>query len=120
MNNKGQTLVIFVIILPILLLVLALVVDLGLLSIEKRKIDNNTYDALEYYLDNIDNDDIKDKTYKLLESNLDDIEISISATNEYVEITVNKKYKGLLNIIYDNNITIKYIGNKENNEIIKG
>ena len=41
MNNKGQTLVTFIIILPILLIILALVVDLGFIYIEKRNIDNN-------------------------------------------------------------------------------
>ena len=73
MNNKGQVLIIFVIMLPIFLMVLALVVDLGLLSIEKRKIDNNAYDAVEYYLKNND----KEKTIKLLENNLSDINIKL-------------------------------------------
>ena len=58
MNNKGQTLVIFVIILPILLIMLTLIVDLGFMYIEKRNIENNVSDSLEYYLVNIAEDDI--------------------------------------------------------------
>lgn len=121
MNNKGQVLIIFVILLPIFLMILATVIDLGLLSIEKRKISNNTYDAVKYYLDNIDNTNIKEKTVKLLKSNLDDIDIEIIETNEYVEISVTKDYKSLYTIISnDQNINITYRGIKTNKEIIKG
>ena len=37
MNNKGQTLIIFVILIPILILVAALVVDTGLMTFEKER-----------------------------------------------------------------------------------
>ena len=90
---------------------------LGLLSIEKRKISNNTYDAVEYYLESNN----KEKTIKLLENNLSDIEINISDNNEYVEITVIKEYKSLYTIISnDQEISITYKGMKDNKEIIKG
>lgn len=116
MNNKGQVLVVFVILLPILLLIFTFVVDIGLLSIEKRKISNNTYDAVEYYLENLD----KEKTINLLNSNLEDIKIDIIDEDIYVIIYVEKNYKGIFNIIYDNKIVVKYKGNKETKEIIKG
>lgn len=116
MNNRGQVLVVFVILLPILLLIFTFVVDIGLLSIEKRKISNNTYDAVEYYLENLD----KEKTINLLNSNLEDIKIDITDEDIYVIIYVEKNYKGIFNIIYDNKIVVKYKGNKETKEIIKG
>ena len=116
MNNKGQVLVIFVILLPIFLMILTLIIDLGMLSIEKRKIDNNTYDALEYYLDSND----KEKTIKLIENNIEDVEVDIKDSENSVEISVSKEYKGIYNIIYDNKINITYIGNKETKKIIKG
>lgn len=116
MNNRGQVLVVFVILLPILLLIFTFVVDIGLLSIEKRKISNNTYDAVEYYLENLD----KEKTINLLNSNLEDIKIDIIDEDIYVIIYVEKNYKGIFNIIYDNKIIVTYKGNKETKEIIKG
>ena len=116
MNNKGQVLVVFVILLPILLLIFTFVVDIGLLSIEKRKIINNTYDAVDYYLESLD----KEKTINLLNSNLEDIKIDIKDEDIYVIISVEKEYKGIFNIIYDNKIVVKYKGNKETKEIIKG
>lgn len=121
MNNKGQVLVIFVIVLPIFLTILALVIDLGLFSIEKRKISNNVYDAVECYIKNIDNAEIKEKTTKLLQSNLDDIDIKLTDTNEFIKITVIKEYKGLYTIVSNNQkISITYKGLKQSKKIIKG
>ena len=100
----------------IILIVLGIVIDVGLLSIEKRKIDNNTYDALEYYLDS----ENKDKTIKLIEDNVEDVFIELTDAENNVYISVNKKYKGIFNIIYDDNIEINYIGNKETKKIVKG
>ena len=116
MNSKGQVLVIFVILLPIFLMIFTFAIDLGMLSIEKRKIDNNTYDALEYYLESNN----KDKTIKLIENNIEDIKVNIEDSENSVEISISKEYKGIYNIIYDNEIKITYIGNKETKKIIKG
>lgn len=120
MNNKGQVLVMLVIILPILLLILTFTIDYGLLSVEKRKLQNNTYEALEYYLDNYNDDNIYDKTIKLLETNLNDVEISIKDTDDYVEIEVKNNYKNLYSKIMNEDLNIKYIGLKTDKKIIKG
>ena len=121
MNNKGQTLVIFVIVLPILLIMLTLIVDLGFLYIEKRNIDNNVYSSLKYYLENINDNDIKGKVRKLLNKNIKELDINIDETNEYVEISVSKKHKSLYSIITHNTtIDISYKGMKESKRIIKG
>ena len=116
MNSKGQVLVIFVILLPIFLMILTFIIDLGMLSVEKRKIDNNTYDAAEYYLETNN----KDKTIKLIKNNIEEAEIDIQDSENSIEISVSKEYKGIYNIIYDNEIKITYIGNKETKKIIKG
>ena len=121
MNNKGQALVIFVIILPILLMVFTLIIDFGFLYIEKRNISNNVYDSVEYYLENIDDEDVLNKTKELLNKNIKDMKIDIKETDEYIKINVSKKRKSLYSIItHDTNINITYKGIKENKEIIKG
>jgi len=121
MNNKGQTLVMFVIVLPIILIILTLVVDMGLLYIEKRNISNNTKDAVEYYLDNLDDINIEPKINNLLNENIDDIKINIDNNTDYIEINVKKEYKSLYSVISnDQEISITYIGKKDNKEIIKG
>lgn len=119
-NNKGQTLIVFIILLPIVLLLLIFIVDYGLLSIEKRKINNNTYDALEYYLNNIDKSNVKTNTIKLIEANLDNVEIEINDELDYVEIIVKSSYKSLYNSLMNGELTIKYKGIKASKEIVKG
>ena len=121
MNSKGQVLIIFVILLPIFLTIFAFVIDLGLLSIEKRKVSNNTYDAVVYYAQNFEDPDVKEKTIKLLKNNLNDIDIEINNNNEFVEIIVTKEYKGLYTTISNNQeLNVIYQIQKENKEIIKG
>lgn len=122
MNNKGQTLVIFVIILPILLIMLTLVIDLGFLYIEKRNIENDVYDSVDYYLENINDTDIETKVNELLNKNISDIDnITINETEEYVEISILKTRESLYSIITNStDINISYKGFKNNNKIIKG
>ncbi len=122
MNNKGQTLVIFVIILPILLIMLTLIVDLGFIYIEKRNIENSVYDSLEYYLDNINEDDINNKVNKLLNKNIKNIyKLTINNDDKYVEITVSKIRKSIYSIITnDTEISVNYKGYKDSKKIIKG
>ena len=50
MNNKGQTLIIFVLILPVLLLFIAFFIDLSIVSLNKNKINNAIKDNLEVIL----------------------------------------------------------------------
>lgn len=122
MNNRGQSLVVFIIILPILLIIFTLVIDLGFMYIEKRSMDNNCYDAVEYYLENINKEDIDKKVNNLLNENIKNIdEILINDTEKYVEISIKKNRKSIYSIISNNTeIKIVYKGIKEDKRIIKG
>lgn len=122
MNNRGQSLVAFIIILPILLMILTLVIDLGFMHIEKRSMNNNCYDAVEYYLNNIDKEDINQRVNNLLNKNIKNIdEIFINDTDDYVEISIIKNRKSIYSVISnDIEIKITYKGMKEDKRIIKG
>ena len=62
-NNKGQSLVMFVLIIPIFLLILTLVYDVGNAIYEKDRLSNTNYLTIEYRLNNIDKvtEEYKDK-----------------------------------------------------------
>ena len=122
MNNKGQSLVVFIIILPILLMIFTLIIDLGFMYIEKRNIDINCYDAVEYYLENINKEDIEEKVNNLLNENIKNIdEILIKDEEDYVEISITKNRKSIYSIISNNTeIKIVYKGMKDDKRIIKG
>ncbi|NLA32857.1 MAG: hypothetical protein GX864_02820 [Mollicutes bacterium] len=88
MNNKGQTLVIFVILIPIFILILALVVDNGLIMNAKNKIIN-TSEII-----------IKNVYHKLDENNHESLIKELYDKNEI-------KYTNLITNYEDNKLTIK-------------
>ncbi len=81
LNNKGQSLVMFVVILPVIIMILMMVVDIGKMVNLKSELDNINYIAISYGLDNISDDDIQDKIRKLIYKNklgIDEVKIEIN------------------------------------------
>ena len=63
LNNKGQSLILFIIILPVLLIILVLVIDIGRVILMKRELDNINRIVLDYgidYMYEIDNNGLVD------------------------------------------------------------
>lgn len=80
LNNKGQSLVMFVVILPVIIMILMMVVDIGKMVNLKSELDNINYIAISYGLDNISDEDIQDKIRKLIYKNklgIDEVKIEI-------------------------------------------
>lgn len=121
LNNKGQVLVCFVIMLPILLLAITLIVNLGIYGIEKRKISNTVKDTIKYGLNHIDDDNVKDTMRDLIIQNIDDInasDINITTANSYIKINVTKTEKALFSGFNNNlQIDVTYSGNISDNGI---
>lgn len=105
LNNRGQSLVMFIILLPILLLIFTLVYDVGNAIYEKDKISNINYMVVEYALDNIDDvneDDLKTLILKN-DDNIDDVSIVI--INNGVDISLQKDINGVFGKIFNFNLT---------------
>ena len=117
-NNNGQTLVIFVLILPILLLLFALIWELGNLSITINKYENTIQDVIEYGLNNQNQENLETILTNLLKANIQG-EIQIEIKN-YIKINVRQKYDALYNNLFNHkfDINITYIGYKNNGKII--
>lgn len=94
MNNKGQSLVLFVILIPLILILFVGLIDLGNIYIERRNIDNTLNKAINYYKEgkNIE---------KFINNNIDNVEdIKIVNIDNDVEITIKVNNKG----IFKNNV----------------
>lgn len=118
MNNKGQTLVVFIILLPIIFLILSIIISFGNLYIVKRNIKNNIHDAINYGLKHIELSNVQDKMAQLLLTNIDDIDSSniyIDISDNKVTITVSKKQTVIFNQNMDIDITMS--GTIKNGEI---
>ena len=104
-NSKGQVLVLFVLILPIVLMGLVLVIDLGLLYSEDKHIENSIKDALQYGIQNREDKTIVEKITHLLNENVNDIDnVEIINQENYLKVEVEKRYEGLFQGIFPTNI----------------
>ena len=92
LNNKGQILVLFVLLIPIFLLILVLVIDIGNISYEKSALNNIcNLASKENKLDN-------NKLIEFIKLNDDKIN---NITIDDNSITLEKKVPGILSQIID-------------------
>ena len=113
MNNKGQVLVAFILMIPIILLMCVAITDVGLMNIESRRVNNTVRNSVKYGINNLDKTNIKDTMKSLIMNNLknvDSISIDVDIDNSYAKATVKVKYKGLINIT-NRDITSSYYAN---------
>ena len=121
LNNKGQVLVMFVLLIPIFLLVLVLVVDISNLYIKKDELNNINYLVIDSILDKgIDDLEIKNL---ILKNDKDIIINYVNINDEVIEISLEKEYNGIFSHLVrmdKYNIESNYKGyKKENKKIIE-
>ena len=124
LNNKGQSLVLFVIVLPILLLIVILVIDIGKALVLKQELKNISNIVLDYWLDNLDKEEIKFELVNLVELNnneIDNVNINIDDSKIYIKLNENVKgtFSGIIDISIFN-VETSYVGYiKDNNKVIE-
>ena len=121
LNNKGQSLVLFVILFPIFILVMAMVYDIGNFYYEKERLDNVNYMTIEYGLDEIENVNESDLIDLIVRntSNLSDISVLID--DDVITIRLGINAKGIFSTIlnFDSiSISSEYKGSIINDEKI--
>ena len=111
-NNKGQSLVMFVLIIPIFLLILTLVYDVGNAIYEKDRLSNTNYLTIEYGLNNIDTvteNDLKN----LIEQNTSNLKyIYVTIEDNQIEIKMEKDAKSIIGKMFNFNL-VKIISHYE-------
>ena len=120
LNNKGQSLVLFVIVLPILMLILVLVIDIGKVIVLKQELSNISEIVLDYGLDKIDEDEIEVELKEIVKLNKDDIDkINLYIEDEKIYLELEDKSEGIFSGFVDIsifNIKTSYVGYIENEE----
>lgn len=105
MNNKGQSLVTFVLILPILFLILFMVYEIGRMSLIKNQLDGINYIAMDYGIDKIEDSDVKEQLEQLIKKNKDDIDnIIIDINDNKLYITLSSRYSNNITLFKKNNL----------------
>lgn len=122
LNNKGQSLVTFVMLLPIIIILLAIVVDVGNLAYTKHKYETEIQSTIKYGLRNLKDDNIKQKMETMLETNIKGSK-TVNVDNGVIRINVKDKVKGIfISIVgngYDLDITYNSYVNDGKMQIIK-
>ena len=90
LNNKGQSLVMFICLLPILLLIVLAIVDVSRMVIEKNKLNNINNIAIWYYSNHKEDDDVTERIISLVKRNDEDI-INVRINKDKNTIYLDKK-----------------------------
>lgn len=105
-RKKGQALVEFIIILPILIIILLGIVDFGLIFYNQNLLENN----LEEVIDIFDKTKNIEKMQDFLKEEDQTISLNLQEENEYINIELQKEYEFLtpgLNLIFPSPYKIK-------------
>lgn len=97
LNNKGQSLILFVLVLPILLLLLILVIDIGKIIVLKQELNNISEIVLDYGIDNINKENIEKELEELVNINKKEIDkINVYIEDNKIYIYLTEKSDGVL------------------------
>ncbi|MCI9110452.1 MAG: hypothetical protein HFH47_01410 [Bacilli bacterium] len=122
MNNHGQALVVFVLVLPLIILIIAGVMEMGKLSLVKTEYENCITDTISYGLNNLDKDNVEEKMYLLLDKNIKgtkNIEIKDGIIKIHVTSNLEGMFSKLFKESYDINLTYKGYMLDGKNKIVK-
>ena len=120
LNNKGQSLVMFVLLIPLFLLILAMVVDIGNLINTKVELNSVNKLVVSSGLDDINNDNLEDELKILLIKNYGDIDsYEINVNSNRITIVLEDYSKSIFGNIIGNDgykVESKYIGYIDNDK----
>ena len=112
MNNKGQSLVFFILILPIMILFLLFLIYTLSGTMNNNQNKDIINENISYILRNNINEE--DKIREVMHNNLDYQELSFEVMDSQIGLTIKVKND---NIVKKNTVTYNYCGNYETKKI---
>lgn len=120
MNNKGQSLVLFVLLIPLILLILFMVYNIGQMTLLRHELDNINVIAINFAIDKIDDEFVINNTRELILKNKDDIDnIEINIDNNKIYISLEDNVSQNISL-FKNIFLVKssYVGYVDNDKRI--
>ena len=119
MNNKGQVLVAAILFIPVILLVLAIVIDIGTLSVTKKQIDTKVENVIKDTIKSMgmDNENLETEIDRLIYKNIGPSTRNVEKTNK-LTVKIEKQIKVIFPFLSDTNYKIEYVVHDDNGEII--
>lgn len=97
LNNKGQTLVMFIVIIPILISIMVLVIDLGSAFTKKQELNNVNKLVIEYGLDNLDQENLESDLTSYITMNAKDLSnVKVTVENNTINVTTKAYIDGII------------------------
>lgn len=119
MNNKGQSLVTFVLIIPILFLIFMMIYDIGSMVLLKNELNDINYIAVDYGLVHIDDEDVVSKIEQLISKNKDDVDnISVNIDDGKLYVVLEDNINTRINFGNVFKVKSSYVGYMDNDKKI--
>ena len=97
LNNKGQTLVMFIVIIPILISIMVLVIDLGSAFAKKQELNNVNKLVIEYGLDNLGQENLESDLTSYITMNAKDLSnVKVTVENNTINVTTKAYINGII------------------------
>lgn len=97
LNNKGQTLVMFIVIIPILISIMVLVIDLGSAFAKKQELNNVNKLVIEYGLDNLEEENLESDLTSYITMNAKDLSnVKVTVENNTINVTTKAYIDGII------------------------
>lgn len=97
LDNKGQALVIFVMLIPLFIMIGTFIIDIGFAKYNERKLNSISKEVITYGMKHI-SDDPRSEMENLIKKNDDEItyyEIDVDTDNNKIKLIINKDSKGI-------------------------
>ncbi len=122
MDHKGQVLVGFLLLLPLLLILFVFVIDIGFMKVEERKLENTVKEAITYGLkQESPEEEVQQQVETMIRKNIDNIEfLDTVVTNGNIQVHLSTRQKNVFGIILNQRmykIEKRYQGYLENETI---
>lgn len=117
MNNKGQTLVLFVILIPALIFVFISLYQVGSIKIEEKAIKGSIEEVLEYGINNLESESLYINIKEMITSScskIADDDIKITIGDNEINIVVSIKYE---TFIINDKVIFDYTGTVEEGKL---
>ena len=122
MNSKGQSLVLFVLLIPLVLMILFMVYEIGRMTLIKHELDNINEIAIDYGLTKMEDENAIQLITDLINKNNSELDIvEVNIVEDKLYITLKKNIKGQASL-FKNMFTVKssYVGYmKDDKKIIE-
>lgn len=99
MNSRGQSLILFVLLVPVMFLILMMVYDIGSMALLKNELDDINYMVLDYGLDHLSEEGIDSKLEEIIVKNKQDINASVSIVEDKIYVILDDNINNKLSII---------------------